>query len=492
MVEIRPNAGPQEQFLSCQADIAIYGGSAGGGKTWALLLDPLRFVHVPDFQAVIFRRTTEQVRTAGGLWDESANLYPLVAGKPREQQLDWHFVNASIRFEHLQHEQSKLNYQGAQIAYMGFDELTHFTETQFWYMLSRSRSTCGVRPYIRATCNPESESWVAKLIAWWIDQETGFPIAERSGVLRWFVRFGGELLWFDKREDAVAHQVSQGMDYATAVVSPKSLTFIPAKLSDNPKLTSRDPSYLANLMALPKVERARLLDGNWKVSSAEIIDPRWLRSFTMRGDYFHAILGGQLLVIDSTQCRRFATIDTAGTSRQLAEIKKGKPASWSVCGIWDYWPKNDILFLRHVWRAQVGWNELKTRVPSVLETWNCPRAYIENAHHGPALKDEITGRAVELIGPVIPGMREVHKGAKLDRAVACGLLSRLEDGRMVFPDEHPPWWPDFRGELIGWDGLPESTADQIDMSSYASYVCKRITTAWGGRVGQTKMARGRV
>jgi hypothetical protein len=432
------------------------------------------------------------VRTSGGLWDESLSLFPQLGGKPREQQLDWRFPKATIRFEHLQHENSKLEYQGAQIAFMGFDELTHFTESQFWYMLSRNRSTCGVRPYIRATCNPDSQSWVAKLIAWWIDQDTGFPIAERSGELRWFVRHGADLLWFDTRQEAIDHQIAQGLDRETAEVSPKSLTFVPAKLSDNPALLSKDPQYLANLMALPKVERGRLLDGNWKISDAEIIDPRWLVTYSMRGEHIHCLLAGELLVIDSRQCRRFGTCDTAGTSQQRADEKKGKPPSWSVCGIWDYWQPKDILFLRHVWRGRVGWNDLKTRVPDVLSTWNCPKVFIENAHHGPALKEEIRGCNVELIGPTIPGMRETHKGAKLDRAIACGLLSRLEDGRMMFPEDQPSWWQDFRAEFIGWDGLPESTADQIDMTSYASYASKRTHSTWGGTVGKPMMARGRV
>jgi hypothetical protein len=73
------------------------------------------------------------------------------------------------------------DWQGAQIPLICFDELTHFRAHQFFYMVSRNRSTCGVRPYIRATCNPDADSWVANFLAWWIDPETGFPIPERAG-----------------------------------------------------------------------------------------------------------------------------------------------------------------------------------------------------------------------------------------------------------------------------------------------------------------------
>src|SRR4051812_4845056 len=199
---VAPQPGPQTAFLASRADIAIYGGAAGGGKSWALLLEPLRHVGVADFGAVFFRRSTVQIRNEGGLWDESAKLYPHVGARAREQALEWRFPSgASVSFGHLEHERNVYDWQGSQISLIGFDELTHFSARQFFYMLSRNRSMCGVRPYVRATCNPDADSWVAKLIGWWIDQETGLPIPERSGVLRWFARVGEELVWADRPEE---------------------------------------------------------------------------------------------------------------------------------------------------------------------------------------------------------------------------------------------------------------------------------------------------
>lgn len=257
---IGPQAGPQTAFLSSPADIAIYGGSAGGGKSFALLLDPLRFVANGGFGAVIFRRTSPQITNEGALWDESTRLYPFVGAEPRVGNLDWRFPSgATVAFAHMQHEQTKLDWQGSQIPMIGFDELTHFSKGQFFYMMSRNRSMCGVRPYIRATCNPDADSWVAGLISWWIDPDSGFPIAARAGVLRYFVRINDALVWADSREELLARHPG---------VEPKSLTFIPAKLSDNQALMRADPGYLASLMALPTVDRERLLNGNWKIRPA--------------------------------------------------------------------------------------------------------------------------------------------------------------------------------------------------------------------------------
>lgn len=262
---IRPQPGPQMQFLASSADIAIYGGSAGGGKTWALLMEPLRHVKNKDFGAVFFRRTTVQIRNEGGLWDESGKLYPLLGASPKELTLEWKFPSgAAVSMAHLEYEKTVANWQGSQIALLLFDELTHFSEKQFFYMLSRNRSMCGVRPYVRATCNPDADSWVARFIAWWIDQGTGFPIPERAGVLRWFVRIGDTIIWADRPEDLAEHTM-QDEDGNRVPIPPKSVTFIPAKLTDNAALMAADPGYMASLLALPTVERERLLGGNWKI-----------------------------------------------------------------------------------------------------------------------------------------------------------------------------------------------------------------------------------
>lgn len=264
---IGPQPGPQTAFAESEADIVIYGGQAGGGKSWAILLEPLRHYANPEFGAVIFRRTSTQIRNEGGLWDESHKLYALMGGVPLEVPLKWEFeTGMRVKFAHLQHENDKLNYQGAQIPLIEFDELTHFSRSQFFYMLSRNRSMCGVKPYVRATCNPDADSWVAEFIAWWIDQDTGYPIPERSGVLRWFININDVVIWAHTREELVEKYKNPDLpDDDPTQPMPKSVTFIAASVQDNKKLLEADPGYIANLKALPLVEQERLLGGNWKI-----------------------------------------------------------------------------------------------------------------------------------------------------------------------------------------------------------------------------------
>lgn len=261
--DVRPQPGPQEAFLASPADIVIYGGAAGGGKTYAILMEPLRHIGNKDFGAVIFRRESVQITNEGGLWDTAMALYPPVGGTPRTQPKPlFKFPSgAKVTFAHLNLEADVLGWQGAQVPLIEFDELTHFTRAQFFYMLSRNRSTCGVRPYVRATCNPDADSWVAELISWWIDQESGLPIPNRSGVIRWFVRVSDQLRWDDSPEMLAAQ-------FAVAPEDCKSLTFVAASIHDNQALMQADPGYLANLKALSRVERERLLGGNWKIRPA--------------------------------------------------------------------------------------------------------------------------------------------------------------------------------------------------------------------------------
>jgi predicted phage terminase large subunit-like protein len=249
--------GPQYNFLSSKAHIVIFGGGAGGGKTYALLLEVLRHIKNPKFNAIVFRRNTVQIRNQGGLWDTSFDIFSHVGARPRNASLEWIFPSgACLKFAHLENADTVLSYQGAQIPLIMFDELTHFLESQFWYMLSRLRSDSGISGYIRATCNPEVDSFVRKLIDWWIGKD-GFPIKERSGILRWFIRLDDSMIWSDTKEELIRKHGTK--------CQPKSLTFIPSLLNDNKILMNKDPSYLSNLMALSRMDRSCLLDGNWDV-----------------------------------------------------------------------------------------------------------------------------------------------------------------------------------------------------------------------------------
>ncbi len=262
---LSPQAGPQTAFMATNADIVIYGGAAGGGKTFALLLEGLRHKDVRNFGGVIFRRNYNQITAEGGLWDASHKIYDMVPGMTsgKTPKLHWNYPSGGrLNFAHIACDEDLSSWQGTEICYLAFDELTHFSRKQFLYMLSRNRSTCGIRPYVRATCNPDADSWVAKFIEWWIDQDTGYPIPERSGRIRYMLVRNDTTYFADTAEELV----EQFED--ARIEDCKTVTFIASKLTDNKVLMESDPGYMANLKALLEVERERLLMGNWKIKPA--------------------------------------------------------------------------------------------------------------------------------------------------------------------------------------------------------------------------------
>jgi hypothetical protein len=329
-IDIRPQLGFQEDFLSSPADIVIGGGSAGAGKTFALLLESSRHRDVSEYGAVIFRKTYPEITQEGGLWDETFKIFPYFGARPNMTKLHWDFPSgARISFRHLQHEKDLLDYQGGQFALICFDEITHFTKKMFLYMLSRNRSTSGVRPYIRATCNPDPDSFVAELIEWWIEQDQeapmyvdaqgrlrgyGYPIYERCGVLRWFVVDGESYVWGDTPEEVIAkcpHIFNSpklaGRDPRDLV---KSITFIPGNIHENEKLLESDPGYLANLLSQDEDTKNRLYYGNWKIR----LDNMMLCEYPKISDIFTNI------VPPVPRERHCITIDHARFGRDLCVI----------------------------------------------------------------------------------------------------------------------------------------------------------------------------
>ena len=231
---------------------------------------------------------------SGALLDASRKLYRNIPGAVLRKNPRPHWIfpsGAIIYFAHLEHEDTVYDWQGTEIILIEFDEVTHFTESQFWYMLSRNRGMAGIRPYIRCSCNPDPDSFVKQLMQWWIDEKTGLAIPERSGVIRYMARVDGDIIWGDTKQELVQRGIKER--------NIKSFTFIVSSLFDNQELLKNNPDYLSNLEALPTVEKERLLYGNWNIraaagmyfprAKANLIDElpndvvRWVRAWDLAG-----------------------------------------------------------------------------------------------------------------------------------------------------------------------------------------------------------------
>lgn len=274
---IKPQPGAQTKFIKMMDDIPLvfYGGAAGGGKSFALLMDCLKYIDCPHFYAVYFRKTMKQLERT--LWPEAKDLFlpflidPTVKNKNgsvkyigkaqiKEQAKTIVFPSgAKVEFSYLDRDQdAQENWQGAQLTAAYFDETTHFTEYCFNYIRTRMRSKSKYKSFIRCSLNPDPNSFVLKYLGLYIGDD-GFPLKDLTGKSAYFINDKGDLITsFDRNELLEKYPKTK----------PRQYTFVPSSLSDNPALLESNPEYAEDLEANDPANAAMLLLGNWKYKPA--------------------------------------------------------------------------------------------------------------------------------------------------------------------------------------------------------------------------------
>lgn len=262
-VIFKPNPGPQTDFLAASEQEVLYGGAAGGGKSYAMIADPMRYFYNSYFRGLLLRKTTEELRE---LISISKQLYPRIfkGAKFVERDKTWYLPSgATLWMSYLERDDDVSRYQGQAFSWIGFDELTHWATPYPWqYLSSRLRTTAasGLPLCMRATTNPggPGHAWVKKMFIdpapwgeafWATDPETGKI-----------------LTWPENHSDP---------DKAGKPLFKRR--FIPAKLADNPYIYE-DGNYEANLLSLPEHERERLLGGSWDILEG-VAFPEWNRQY---------------------------------------------------------------------------------------------------------------------------------------------------------------------------------------------------------------------
>ena len=267
-------SAPQYAFVTSTADWTVYGGAAGGGKTHALTIDPLRHVQgkyaQKAFRGAIFRRLFPEITNPGGLLDHCKEIYEPFGGKYNHTDAEFRFPSgAKISLSTIQDEKTLKSYQGSQFDWVAFDEATQFPMKYVKYIWSRCRSKSGIKTRLKMSCNPDNDSWLYRLIYDWINPETGLPKMEMSGVVKHCLIKGDNFTWTD------GPQYKTEANRLKGVTTTTSITFIPSTLQDNAFLLEKDPEYEKNLEAMDQSEMERYLLGNWLASSKT--DVEWPR-----------------------------------------------------------------------------------------------------------------------------------------------------------------------------------------------------------------------
>lgn len=439
----------QREFLGLTCEEALFGGAAGSGKSEALLMWLAEGIEIPDYTAGIFRRYIEDLSEGNSsLMAKAYRLYPALGGTPNG--LEWRFPSgAVIVLSGMAYEKSVLKHQGKEFHRVAFDELTHFLENQYMFITkTRMRKVLGfpIKLGARASANPggPGHQWVLNRFI----TKAGLEYSKTSAAKT--PTPPGTVFWNDER----------------------TIAYVPSVAIDNLSLDVDD--YIKRMREHTNpVELARMMNGNWAVMPTGLINPKWLRYFTMQDKLYRLLVSrldnnGNIVHTNEVAaefhentCRRFMTVDTAGGMKDINKEAKGKGKSWTACGVWDYRRTGTgrALILKHVWRSQAGFVEVRDNLLRLYEEWRPSSIRVEDKTMGPDLYSLMCGQIpISLIG-----------SGNIDKVTrAAPFLNMLDQGQVYLPQGENSWRNVLEAEWLSWQGLEDDTNDQIDMASYAA------------------------
>jgi len=473
----------------------LYGGAAGGGKSAAAVAFPLKWAHLHGMRSLILRR---QSKDLDDLIHKSWDLYPTVcpgASKVQSPHYRWTFPSgAEVTLSHCNNDDDWKSYDGWEINLLIFDELTHFTEQQYTFLIGRNRSSRpGLPVYVRATTNPggTGHEWVFKRWGAWLNpnfKAQGLP--ERSDD-------GGRLpparpgeIWHVYLDDD-GHEIYEREPVFNPDGRPKTLsrTFIPAMLADNPRA---DQKYAARVAAIPdRVRRLQLRDGNWLVK-------------TVDGALFKGVTHFRELPIGMGY--------RIGYGLDLAYSEKKKGVDWSVI-IRGVCVGRDV-FLLHMVRTQVPASSFALVLRSLQltqdkngNTWRGPMRWFTGGGGEKGVADLINNNYLKGLPPIeaIPATAD-----KLIRAQPASILwNPPEDdkgnqlplydengqrvpgagvGHVLVPDEgssyYGPWVEELLSEVLAFTGDPRKDDHDDIVDALAALISLFSGTSYRDRLAQ--------
>ena len=445
-LSFRPASRKQEMFLKSQAGIVIFGGGAGSGKSYCVALKLLKCVADPKFKCLVIRKTFKQIKGAGGILDTIKKVHGSV------YKMDYNGTDhvlryssgAEIHFRPMGLKKHTDDIQGQQYSMIVVDEAQQIDGESLIYCLSRLRSEWEGIHQLVMTCNPLPDTFVHELVKPNLDEE-GTPLEEHCGTIKYMLTRGGDVMMFNTRDEAVPFLL-EGEE-------PQSVSFINACIHDNPVLLKRQPDYVSKLQAMTRVERARLLEGNWNAreEASSYFNEGWLNS---------------LVTMDVGKFNKYLVRawDFANT---LPSEQNTNP-DWTVgllMGGKQPVSANDPLEIAvlDVVRDRRRFEGVKQFVLDTASrdgrdvTISLPLDPGGASHFTRQLSATLTqlGYKVVLTRPT---------GGKVER---FAMFAQLSEAGYVYADSRAPWYKCYVNELVSFDGTRNCKDDQVDSSADA-------------------------
>lgn len=434
-----PHPKQQQFLLHAETRELFYGGAGGGGKSQALWYGALQFVHVPGYAALILRRTFADLDKPGAIMDRSKDYLAGYAAEWHETKKRWRFPSgATITFGYLAKEKDKYQYQSSEFQYIAFDELTHFSATQYTYLFTRLR---------KKNFGPVA----------------GVPLRMRSA----------------SNPGGVGHQWVYDRFVNEATRKPGRV-FIPARMDDNPSLDREE--YEKSLEETDALTRAQIKAGDWNAVQGGRFKPEWFPRYDLRGEYIILRRPGEAAerTYHRAHLTLFITCDPNASAKTTAD--------YTVACVWAVTPQNELLLIDAI-RFQADIPDIVPRLELLYAKWGrrATGVYIEAVAANNAVF-KIAARSRLPAAALSPGGQD-----KLVRATPAINLART--GRIWLPITGlVPGMPldDIEAELYRFTGNDKTDAhdDVVDTFSYAANVLLTNPVAPGSREGMPTVMGG--
>jgi predicted phage terminase large subunit-like protein len=440
----------QRAFLCLSNEEAFYGGAAGGGKSDALLMAALQYVDVPGYSAVIIRKTLADARKPSSILSRARTWLSNTDAVWVGAENSWYFPSgARLDFGKLGQVGDRESYQSAEYTFCGFDELTHFYEEDFDYVvMSRLRRTkCPKHDKGNFSDSCRTCAQYARL--------SQVPLRIRTAS-----NPGGKgHIWVKRRYDirkVPGMKTPNGRQLYAG--QNRERPHIPAYVTDNPYIDKAE--YMSQLMKMSDpVTREQLLSGDWGVSDEGRFKMEWVRRYQMKAPYVELTGHGAFRL---NQLETFIIIDPAASRTSTPGTKEitKKIASHTAAGVFSLTPDGNMV-VRHVERHQKEVPQIKHMIRKLL------RMFPDSQFVGMELSTMST-HLYQMLCAEGFNIRAFKHGGRDKIARSVQAANEMESGRIWLPDTPSIWLQDFEDEIFTWTGDPDEVDDQIDVLSYAA------------------------